>query len=103
MSITHDAPVATSSLASIPVKGPFEVVARMWRAWRNRMAVARLADLDAHALRDIGLTPHDVRSALAMPLFNDPSRKLAQFASERWHAERAAARARRRRSTERRA
>ena len=54
-----------------------------WRAWRNRKTVANLANLDDRALRDIGLTRADVRSALAVPAGRGPSRQLASLAPER--------------------
>ena len=53
------------------------------RVWRNRKTVADLANLDDRALRDIGLTRADVRSALAVPAGGDPSRQLASLVAER--------------------
>jgi uncharacterized protein YjiS (DUF1127 family) len=64
-------------------------------AYRNRRQVARLLSWDAHMLRDIGLTPGDVRSALASPLADDPSYRLDTMARERRHALQAGARERR--------
>ena len=58
-------------------------VAAVWRAMQHRRAVAKLLDWDARALRDIGLTPSDVRSALAGPIADDPSARLACMSSER--------------------
>ncbi|MCB1496911.1 MAG: DUF1127 domain-containing protein [Bauldia sp.] len=59
------------------------------RAWRNRHQVARLLALDARMLSDIGITPGDVRSAMAMPVSSDPSSHLADLAQERRTAQRA--------------
>jgi uncharacterized protein YjiS (DUF1127 family) len=53
------------------------------RVYRARQALHELAQMDARELRDIGLTPHDVRSAQALPLDADPTRLLADRASER--------------------
>jgi uncharacterized protein YjiS (DUF1127 family) len=64
-------------------------------AVRNRRQVAKLLSWDAHMLRDIGLTPGDVRSAMAGPLHEDPSYRLDTLARERRSAFRATARERR--------
>jgi uncharacterized protein YjiS (DUF1127 family) len=64
-------------------------------AYRNRRQVARLLSWDAHMLRDIGLTPGDVSSALASPLAEDPSCRLDALARERRRAVEAGARERR--------
>lgn len=63
-------------------------------AVRNRRQVAKLLAWDSHMLRDIGLTPGDVRSALASPLGEDPSCRLDTIARERRNAFHAAARER---------
>ncbi len=69
----------------------FARLAALWRAMRNRRSVARLLEWDDHMLRDIGLTPGDVRSALASPMADDPSYRLAAMSVERRSAFRAAA------------
>ena len=66
-------------------------LAELWRAAQNRRSVARLLEWDAHMLRDIGLTPGDVRSALSTPIGHDPSYHLHAMALERRMASRAAA------------
>jgi uncharacterized protein YjiS (DUF1127 family) len=58
-------------------------VARMWRAARNRRAVAKLLEWDDRALRDIGLTSGDVRSAMAGRVRDDPSYRLLAMSVER--------------------
>jgi uncharacterized protein YjiS (DUF1127 family) len=55
----------------------------MLEAIRNRHQVAKLLDWDSRMLRDIGLTPGDVRSAMAAPLGDDPSYRLDRMARER--------------------
>lgn len=69
-------------------------VAGFWRAAKNRRSVSRLLEWDAHMLRDIGLTPGDVRSALAGPVSDDPSYRLGVMSVERRAAFRAQARER---------
>ncbi len=63
-------------------------------AVRNRRQVAKLLTWDSRMLRDIGLTPGDVRSAMASPLGDDPSCRLDSMARERRNAFHAAARER---------
>jgi uncharacterized protein YjiS (DUF1127 family) len=64
----------------------------VWRAVQNRRAVAKLLEWDDRALRDIGLTQGDVRSAMAGPVVEDPSARLATMSGERRAAVRALAR-----------
>lgn len=61
----------------------------LWKAARNRRAVVRLLEWDAHMLRDIGLTPGDVHAALSVPMSDDPSRHLSALSQERRRAVRA--------------
>ncbi len=49
---------------------------------RNRRAVLSLAELDEHALKDIGLTRSAVLGALQAPLTQDPSAILAGLVGE---------------------
>ncbi len=53
------------------------------RVAAHRSAIAQLADLDDHGLRDIGLTRQDLRDATATPLYADPTRQLVERARER--------------------
>jgi uncharacterized protein YjiS (DUF1127 family) len=63
------------------------------RAWINRrQAMAMLAQMDGRMLSDIGLSRGDVRSALAEPLWSDPTVRLRLLAVERRASARAAAR-----------
>jgi uncharacterized protein YjiS (DUF1127 family) len=56
----------------------------------NRYQAARaLAQFDGRMLADIGLTPGDVDSAFAEPIWRDPTRRLAVIAVERRTAARA--------------
>ena len=63
-------------------------VADIFVAWQNRRAVAGLAGADDALLRDLGLTRQDVQSALAQPLFRDPSADLSDRIAERRFATR---------------
>ncbi len=57
----------------------------------NRYQAARaFSRFDRRMLADIGLTPGDVDSAFAEPLWKDPTRRLAVIAVERRSAARAA-------------
>jgi len=64
---------------------------RRWRVWRNRREARALLSWDAHALQDIGLTPLDVRLAMAMPYHVDASKRLRVLAVERRAGNRAQA------------
>jgi len=59
------------------------LVARVWRVHRNRRKVEQLANLTDAQLKDIGLTRGDVRRALALPLFADPSALLNEWSADR--------------------
>ncbi len=58
-------------------------VARIRKRLGNRIAVARLSELDERGLKDIGLTPSDVRAALALPFGCDPSEHLSEVAGHK--------------------
>lgn len=54
------------------------------RAWRNRMSVGSLQDLDDHQLQDIGLSRSDVANALfTSTFFEDPSHQLMRTVARR--------------------
>jgi uncharacterized protein YjiS (DUF1127 family) len=53
------------------------------RVARTRKVMNQLATMSAHELRDIGLAPHDIESAQALRLDEDPTRFLADRARER--------------------
>ncbi len=53
------------------------------RRLRNRRDARRLAELDVHMLKDIGLTRSDLRDAYSEPLWRDPTDMLARRAAER--------------------
>lgn len=76
------------------VSAAFHHAVALVDAMRNRRQVAKLLRWDAHMLRDIGLTPGDVQSAMASSLGNDPSCRLDTMARERRNAFHAAARER---------
>lgn len=60
-------------------------VALLWpiRVYRARQTLHALSRMDARELRDIGLTPYDVKSAQALPLDVDPTALLSDRAHER--------------------
>jgi uncharacterized protein YjiS (DUF1127 family) len=69
------APKATTftlALARIALRAVSQTVA----ALKNRRQIARLADLDDRALKDIGLIRSDIDAALALPMNRDPSQHL---------------------------
>jgi uncharacterized protein YjiS (DUF1127 family) len=53
---------------------------KLVRTLRNRHEVRQLAELDEHALKDIGLTRSNVQGALAASLLSDPSLILGGIA-----------------------
>lgn len=62
------------------------------RAWANRReAMTVLARMDQRMLQDIGLTSADIHSALAEPVWSDPTVRLRLLAVERRAAARATA------------
>lgn len=80
-------PVATIPAAAIP--GQFvRSVVRLARALRHRREIMHLAELDDRMLKDIGLMRNDVDSALAEPLFHNPSWVLVRCAERHTRAER---------------
>jgi len=57
---------------------------RLYRAMKHRSDIAALANQDDYLLADIGLTRHDVRHAVAQPLWRDPTAVLQQRAGAGW-------------------
>ena len=73
---------------------------KLVRALRNRREIRQLAELDEHALKDIGLTRNDVQGALGASLMSDPSLILGDIAGmDHGRAARAAIHAARRPAT----
>lgn len=56
---------------------------RFQTAYANRREARILTEWDARALKDIGLTPGDVRGAMAAPLYMDPTQLLSLIAAGR--------------------
>lgn len=73
--MSHSA--TTSLTASIG-----HLVATVWRVFKNRRQVVNLSTLSDSQLKDIGLTRGDVRRALQLPLFSDPSHVLKAWAAQ---------------------
>ena len=61
-----------------------QVIASAWAVYRNRRQLRRIADLDDHLLRDIGLTRSDVEAASTMPIYTDPTARLAITSRGEW-------------------
>jgi uncharacterized protein YjiS (DUF1127 family) len=62
----------------------FERMAKVWRGYRNRREINYLHELNDSQLMDIGLTRHDLKSALTTStLFEDPSCHLSNSARRR--------------------
>ena len=62
----------------------FEKMASVWRAYRNRREINYLHELNDGQLMDIGLTRHDLKSALTTStFFEDPSSHLSNSARHR--------------------
>jgi uncharacterized protein YjiS (DUF1127 family) len=81
--LTQSAPAsAGEKLRRLVEAGLLRLVA-LWRAARNRRSVVRLLEWDDHMLRDIGLTPGDIRAALSSPIGDDPSYRLGAISRER--------------------
>ena len=95
--LTQSAPAGAGEKLRRLVEAGLARLVALWRAARNRRAVARLLEWDDHMLRDVGLTSGDVRSALAAPVGDDPSYRLGAMSRERRLAIRAIAEDRRRR------
>jgi uncharacterized protein YjiS (DUF1127 family) len=90
------APASTGEKFQHFAEAAFARLGALWRAARNRRAVAKLLEWDDRMLRDIGLTSGDVRAVMALPIADDPSYRLGVLSVERRAAFRAAAQERRR-------
>ena len=65
-------------IASTPFVALFgQMAARAWRVFTNRRHVTQLKDWSDEQLKDIGLTRSDVRRALALPFYQDPTSLLS--------------------------
>src|SRR6478752_8381473 len=74
----------TSRFVAVAVRMVFWPV----RVARTRKVMNQLAAMNAHQLKDIGLTPDDIISAQAVALDQDPTSLLASRAKERAEARR---------------
>lgn len=75
--MSHSA--TTSLTASIR-----HLVATVWRVFKNRRQVVTLSTLSDSQLKDIGLTRGDVRRALQLPLYSDPSHVLKVWVAQHY-------------------
>jgi uncharacterized protein YjiS (DUF1127 family) len=76
--LTHFEPHSVSLVRRI-AEGCGAFVHAVARSARNRRAVKRMLELDDWMLRDIGVTRHDVRNALATRFDEDPAYRLTIF------------------------
>ncbi|MCU0886250.1 MAG: DUF1127 domain-containing protein [Beijerinckiaceae bacterium] len=76
LSVSTAAFTSVRGLAVAALAGAGKLV----RSLRNRHDIRQLAELDDHALKDIGLTRTDVHGALATSLLADPSLILRDIA-----------------------
>ena len=74
------------------LRGLLRSFSAAFMALRHRREVAALLNADSTMLRDLGLMPSDITSALAEPLWKDPSEHLLVSSRERREAARSAAR-----------
>ncbi|CTQ52574.1 hypothetical protein LP7551_01093 [Roseibium album] len=58
-----------------------QTVVRAWRVFNNRRQVTELKHWSDEQLKDIGLTRSDVRRALALPFYADPTSLLNSFSA----------------------
>ncbi|WP_346907576.1 DUF1127 domain-containing protein [uncultured Roseibium sp.] len=58
-------------------------IACAWRTFKNRREIVKLYEMSDSQLEDIGLTRGDVRRALQLPLFVDPTPVLNGWADEK--------------------
>lgn len=54
-----------------------QTVARAWRLFNNRRQFAELKTWSDDQLKDVGLTRSDVRQAMALPFYVDPTSLLS--------------------------
>ncbi|GGE34604.1 hypothetical protein GCM10007276_10020 [Agaricicola taiwanensis] len=86
-------PVPARQAVVVRVRDLFLQGKSIFKAWRNRReAMVTLAGMDGRMLKDIGLHESDVRSALAEPLWSDPTIRLKLVVVERRASARAKAR-----------
>jgi uncharacterized protein YjiS (DUF1127 family) len=82
---THAIAAETRTVAA--VTRVVTVFSSLLRALKNRREVNRLGYLSDHELADIGLMRTDLIVAMRSPFIIDPTRRLADFARERYAAE----------------
>jgi uncharacterized protein YjiS (DUF1127 family) len=83
----HATPAAAETRTVAAVTRAVAVFGNLYRAWKNRRHVNRLADLSDHELADIGLTRSDLAVVLRSPIGVDPTSRLSAMARERFTAE----------------
>lgn len=92
--MTRSAKPVTAFPGLIALRQFARALVNLMKALRDRREVMHLAEFDERMLKDIGLSRSDVDSALAEPLFHNPSWVLVRSAERHTRAERAVAPAR---------
>ena len=82
MTTTHHATCTLHERPALAARAS-KVVARLWRAFRNRRAFQRLGEMSDAELADIGLTRADLRIAADPRFGDDPTARLGAVAQER--------------------
>ncbi|WP_201861157.1 DUF1127 domain-containing protein [Microvirga soli] len=80
---------ARMTFTGMTVLGQFvRSLTNLAKSLRHRREIRHLAELDERMLKDIGLTPSDVSSALLEPLLRNPSWVLIRSAERHSRSER---------------
>jgi uncharacterized protein YjiS (DUF1127 family) len=70
-------------IAALGQRSPLRWPIRFCRILASRRRVSALLELSDHELNDIGLSSHDVRLVLKLPLSMDPADALREIARRR--------------------
>jgi uncharacterized protein YjiS (DUF1127 family) len=64
-------------------RSPLRWLTKFFRILASRRRVSALLELSDHELNDVGLSSHDVRLVLKLPLSKDPAEALREIARRR--------------------
>ncbi len=74
---TASRPRSGSASAFAAARQVARALVAAWTALVNRRQVRRLSELDDYLLADIGLSRADVEDAASLPIYEDPTARLA--------------------------